>query len=89
MNIDIKRIAKLARLKIEDDKAEKFEKDMADIVDMVNQLPDVTDMDLALDKNNPMELRKDEIESSVSRTEILKNAPSVEAGCFVVPKVVE
>lgn len=89
MNIDIKRIAKLARLKIEDDKAEKFEKDMADIVDMVNQLPDVTDMDLALDRNNPMELRKDEISSSVSRTEILKNAPSVEAGCFVVPKVVE
>ena len=41
MKIDIKHIAKLSRLRIEDDKLEKFEKDMESIVNMVDRLPDV------------------------------------------------
>ena len=34
MKIDIKHIAKLSRLRIEDDKLEKFEKDMESIVNI-------------------------------------------------------
>ena len=40
MNIDIKHIAKLARLRIEDDQLDKFESEMQNIVGMVEKLPD-------------------------------------------------
>ncbi len=89
MNIDIKKVAKLSRLRISEEDIPKFEKDMQNIVDMVDKLPDVSDLTLTLDRNNPMALRADEIGVSIKRAEMLQNAPQVEAGCYVVPKVVE
>jgi len=89
MNIDIKHIAKLSRLKIEDDKLEKFEKEMKNIVDMVEKLPDIDD-ELVLDSSNPLKLREDKaVTDKFTRDELLKNAPKVQAGCLVVPKTVE
>lgn len=89
MNIDIKHIAKLSRLRIEDDKIEKFEKDMQSIVDMVEQLPDIDDT-LTLDVNNAMKLREDvEVTDKYTREQLMKNAPQVQAGCLVVPKIVD
>lgn len=57
MNIDIKHIAKLARLRIEDDQLDKFESEMENIVGMVEKLPDIQD-EMTLDPDNPMILRK-------------------------------
>lgn len=89
MNIDIKHIAKLARLKIEDEKLSKFESDMESIVNMVENLPDINE-ELTLDPKNAMELRKDvAVTKKFTRDELLKNAPQVQAGCVVVPKTVE
>lgn len=89
MNIDIKHIAKLSRLRIEDDKLEKFEKDMQSIVNMVEQLPDIDDT-LTLDVNNAMKLREDiEVTDKYTREQLMKNAPQVQAGCLVVPKIVD
>lgn len=89
MNIDIKHIAKLSRLRIEDDKIEKFEKDMQSIVNMVEQLPDIDDT-LTLDINNAMKLREDvEVTDKYTRDQLMKNAPQVQAGCLVVPKIVD
>ncbi|HOV42081.1 MAG TPA: Asp-tRNA(Asn)/Glu-tRNA(Gln) amidotransferase subunit GatC [Oscillospiraceae bacterium] len=89
MKIDIKHIAKLARLRIDEQKFEKFEKDMQSIVDMIENLPDINE-ELALDKENPMVLRKDKaVTNKFTREELLKNAPQVQAGCLVVPKTVE
>ncbi|MBP0964832.1 MAG: Asp-tRNA(Asn)/Glu-tRNA(Gln) amidotransferase subunit GatC [Oscillospiraceae bacterium] len=89
MNIDIKHIAKLSRLRIEDDKIEKFEKDMQSIVNMVEQLPDIDDT-LTLDVNNAMKLREDvEVTDKYTREQLMKNAPQVQAGCLVVPKIVD
>lgn len=89
MKVDIKHIAKLSRLKIEDDKLLKFEKDMEAIVNMVEKLPDV-EGELKLDTENPMTLREDiAVQNKFSRDELLKNAPEVQAGCLVVPKTVE
>lgn len=89
MNIDIKHIAKLSRLKIEDDKLEEFENQMQSIVNMVEKLPDI-DEEMVLDENNPMILRKDEaVTDKYSRQELMANAPQVKAGCLVVPKTVE
>lgn len=90
MKIDIKHIAKLSRLKIEDDKLEKFEKDMELIVNMVNDMPDVDGALTLLDENNPMTLREDKaVIDKFKRDDLLANAPEVQAGCLVVPKTVE
>lgn len=89
MKIDIKHVAKLSRLRIEDDKLEKFEKDMESIVNMVNKLPDV-DGALDLNPKDIMTLREDKaVTDKFKREELLKNAPEVQAGCLVVPKTVE
>ena len=89
MNIDIKHIAKLARLRIEDEKLEKFEKDMQSIVAMVDRLPDIEE-ELTLDRENAMTLREDvAVPDQFTRDELMANAPQVQAGCLVVPKTVE
>ncbi len=89
MKIDIKHVAKLSRLRIEDDKLEKFEKDMESIVNMVDKLPDVEGT-LDLNPKDTMTLREDKaVTDKFKREELLKNAPEVQAGCLVVPKTVE
>ncbi|WP_418834348.1 Asp-tRNA(Asn)/Glu-tRNA(Gln) amidotransferase subunit GatC [Ruminococcus sp.] len=89
MNIDIKHIAKLARLRIEDDQLDKFESEMKNIVGMVEKLPDIQD-EMTLDPDNPMILRKDvAVQDKFTRQELMQNAPQVKAGCLVVPKTVE
>lgn len=72
MKIDIKHIAKLSRLRIEDDKLEKFEKDMESIVNMVDRLPDVEGM-LDLNPKDTMTLREDKaVTDKFKREELLK-----------------
>ncbi|MGN0595481.1 MAG: Asp-tRNA(Asn)/Glu-tRNA(Gln) amidotransferase subunit GatC [Hominimerdicola sp.] len=89
MNIDIKHIAKLSRLRIDDDQLDHFESQMQNIVNMVEQLPDIDD-EMVLDANNPMKLREDvAVQNKFSRQELMQNAPQVKAGCLVVPKTVE
>lgn len=96
MSIDVKHLAKLARLRIEDDKLAKFEKDMESIVAMVEQLPEVSGDASGLDPEHPMKLRED-VEGTtrapgtdkLTRNELLANAPKMQAGCVVVPKTVE
>ena len=89
MNIDIKHIAKLARLRIEDDQLDKFESEMQNIVGMVEKLPDIQD-EMTLDPDNPMILRKDvAVQDKFTRQELMQTAPQVKAGCLVVPKTVE
>ena len=87
--MDVKRVAKLARLRIPDEKLAKMEADMEDIVRMVENLPDISSSDALIDVNNTMELREDVIVPSYPREAILKNAPKAVAGCIVVPKAVE
>ena len=89
MSIDVKHLAKLARLRIEDDQLDKFESEMQNIVGMVEKLPDIQD-EMTLDPDNPMILRKDvAVQDKFTRQELMQNAPQVKAGCLVVPKTVE
>lgn len=89
MKVDIRHIAKLSRLRIDDNELAKFEKEMENIVQMVEKLPEIDD-ELNLDASNPMILRKDKaVTDKYTRDELLKNAPKVKAGCLVVPKTVE
>ena len=87
--IDIKHIAKLARLKIDDSELERYESEMTDIIKMVEAMPEINE-ELIIDPNNAMHLREDKLsEDKLSRDVMLKNAPKVVAGCVVVHKTVE
>lgn len=89
MDIDIKHIAKLSRLKVDDNDVQKFEKEMQAIIQMVEKLPDMPTDVVLIDPEHPMKLREDVVNHEYHRDDILKNAPQVQAGCVVVPKVVE
>lgn len=92
MKIDTRHIAKLSKLKIDESKIDKFSSDMENIISMIESLPTEVNVDTSLDVNNAMELRADTPkadEERLSRNELLSNAPQIQAGCFVVPKVVE
>ncbi|NLZ46705.1 MAG: Asp-tRNA(Asn)/Glu-tRNA(Gln) amidotransferase subunit GatC [Clostridiales bacterium] len=89
MNIDIRHIAELSRLRINDDELEKFEEDMENIVKMIEKLPNI-DEELTLNTDDPLILREDiAVENRYTRQELMQNAPSVKAGCLVVPKTIE
>ena len=89
MEIDIMRLAKLAKLSIPEDKVEEFRKKMEDIIRMVENLPDLDTQGSLVDPTNTMELRKDEVQPSFPRNEMLQNAPYTAAGCILIPKVVD
>ncbi len=88
-NIDIRHVAKLARIKIDDSELSRYESEMTDIIRMVEAMPEINE-ELIIDPNNAMQLREDKLaEDRLSRDVMLKNAPKVVAGCVVVPKTVE
>ena len=89
MKIDIPHLAKLPRLTFSPEEEAKFEKEMERIVEMVERLPDLDASGALIDPDHPMELRKDQAVDRTNRAELLQNAPEVQAGCVVVPKVVD
>ena len=89
MEIDVKHIAKLAKLDIPEAEFGKMEKELSSIVAMVEKLPELTSKESLLDPQNTMQLRPDEVKPSFPREEMLKNVPETAAGCLMVPKVVE
>lgn len=89
---EVKHIASLAKLELSDSEVEKYAKDLGSIAEFVEKLNEVDITGVKptahiLDIKNVF--RKDEKKESFPREEILKNAPSKDAGCISVPKVVE
>lgn len=89
MKIDIKHVAKLARLRIEENQLEEVERKLLSVIGMVENLPEITGTDSGLDPQNPMVLRPDVVTPSLPRAQVLANAPFQQSGCVVVPKTVE
>jgi len=95
MTIDlktVKHISKLARISIEDEKAQKLAGDLNSIFKFIEKLNK-----LNTDKVEPLtsiaettlQLRIDEVKSKNIRDQILKNSPDENKDFFVVPKVIE
>ena len=89
MYIDVKHIAKLSYLKIEDAEIESYQKKMEDIIHMVEQLPEMGNYNQKPKVEDAMNLREDVVQPSFPRDEMLKNAPHHVAGCILVPKTIE
>lgn len=89
---DVNKIAHLARLGIRQEDAEAYAQSLSGILDLVAQMNSVN-----TDKVSPMahpldqvqRLRPDQVTESNQREQFQSIAPQVEAGLYLVPKVIE
>ena len=88
----IKHVSKLARISVDQKKIDSLTKDLSSIFKFIEQLNELnTDKvkPLASILNQPLRLRKDEINDGKIREKILENSPQNNEEFFVVPKVIE
>ena len=89
---DVEKIAHLARLAIEADDIPAYARDLSRILELVEQMNAVDPGNVApmahpLDA--PQRLRPDKVTESDQREHFQAQAPAVEAGLYLVPKVIE
>ncbi|MFU8803605.1 MAG: Asp-tRNA(Asn)/Glu-tRNA(Gln) amidotransferase subunit GatC [Bradymonadaceae bacterium] len=85
-------IARLARIRLDEDKIDAHRNDLNSILQYVDKLAEVdTDGVEPTTHAVPLgtSLREDVVEERLSHEDIVANAPAVEGGHFRVPKVVE
>ena len=89
---DVKKVARLSRIALPDDKIEPMTKELNSILNWIEQLNEV-DVDGVEAMTSVVEtslpVREDVITDGNIQDKVLKNAPRAEDGFFVVPKVVE
>ncbi|HLF95890.1 MAG TPA: Asp-tRNA(Asn)/Glu-tRNA(Gln) amidotransferase subunit GatC [Methylococcaceae bacterium] len=89
---DVNKIAWLARLKIDADKAESYARDLSGILDFVAQMNAVDTAGiepLAHPLDQTQRLRPDRVTEPDQRELFQSIAPQVDAGLYLVPKVIE
>ena len=95
MSIDknqVKKVAKLSRISLDDKKLESFSKDLASILNFVEELNKIDTQKtepLTSIVDKTLEARKDKINDGKIKDQILKNSPVKNEEFFIVPKVVE
>jgi aspartyl-tRNA(Asn)/glutamyl-tRNA(Gln) amidotransferase subunit C len=88
----VRRIARLARIKITDAEAKGLEKELTGIMQWVEQLGEVNTDDVEpMTRVVPIALKKraDKVTDGEKADDVTRNAPMTEDHFFVVPKVVE
>ena len=85
---NIQKIAKLSMLTLTEQEEQKYETLLREALEGIETRPQAGDFQVQ-PQVIPMKLREDEIQPSTKREDLLASAPQVEAGCFVVPKIVE
>ena len=89
---DVKNIAHLARLNINEDDIESTAKNLSSILDLVDQMNSVDTTDV-VPMAHPMDLsqrlRADEVLEKNQREHFQKIAPATESGLYLVPRVIE
>lgn len=86
------KLAKLARLSVNDNQLNSLEKDLKSILKFIDQLKEINTEDIDPTSNSldqKLILRDDIAENTLSNEDLLKNVPESELGFFVVPKVIE
>jgi aspartyl-tRNA(Asn)/glutamyl-tRNA(Gln) amidotransferase subunit C len=89
---DVEKIAWLARLSLDDNDIPAYTRQLSRILDFVDQLDtvDTTDIEpLAHPLELTARLREDRITEQNQRERFQRIAPRVEAGLYLVPKVIE
>jgi len=88
----VRRIARLARIKITDGEAKSLEKELSGILAWVEQLDEVDTENVEPMTRvvaQQLKKRKDVVDDGEIAGDVVRNAPMTEDHFFVVPKVVE
>lgn len=89
---DVQKVALLARLELEPDELERQATHINRLLEHFEELQgiDVTGVDPTL-HSNPMQnvFREDVVHASLVREDLLANAPAVQDGCVLVPRIIE
>jgi len=89
---DVLYVADLARLNVSEEEIDSIQSAFQDVVNFVGQLSEI-DTEGVEPTNHAIAVsnvfREDEVQPSYDRAKMLSNAPSQEAGCYTVPKVIE
>ena len=95
MSVDletVKRVAKLARLDVDDERAKRMQGELNAILGFVEQLNEV-DVEGVEPITSVVEIemkkRVDEVNDGDKASDIVANAPATEDNFFMVPKVIE
>ena len=91
-NTIVKKVGKLAKIKIKESEEKKLIQELNNILDWVDELKkvDTSGVEPMLSVfNESMQMREDKAESNFDNNQILDNSPESNSGFFVVPKVVE
>lgn len=89
---DVEKIAHLARLEISEDDIPEYAQNLSKILDLVAEMNEVnTDgiEPMAHPLDAVQRLRDDVVTQTNQREHFQQNAPQVERGLFLVPKVIE
>jgi aspartyl-tRNA(Asn)/glutamyl-tRNA(Gln) amidotransferase subunit C len=89
---DVKKIAHLARLGIDELDVESYARDLSGMLDLMAQMGELN-TDNVIPMAHPMDqvqrLRPDIVTEQDNREQFQAIAPQVEAGLYLVPKVIE
>jgi aspartyl-tRNA(Asn)/glutamyl-tRNA(Gln) amidotransferase subunit C len=89
---DIKRLAHLARIEINDQEAEQTLKKLSGILTLIEEMQAVDTKGITPMSHSQdvvQRLREDVVSETNQRALFQQNAPSVDSGLFLVPKVIE
>ncbi len=89
---EVKKIAFLARLSIQEENIEQYSEDLSGILDLVEQMnaANVDDIEPMAHPQDAMQrLRDDTVTEVDQREKMMSNAPSQQDGLFLVPKVLD
>jgi aspartyl-tRNA(Asn)/glutamyl-tRNA(Gln) amidotransferase subunit C len=91
---EVRRVARLARLRLSPEEEQAFTGQLSAILDHVAQLGEldvsgVEPMTHALAAGEAAPLRDDELMPGLSLEEALRNAPARQGTCFKVPRIIE
>lgn len=89
---DVKKIAHLARLGIDEQQTDNYAKDLSSILDLMTQMGQLNTAGVA-PMAHPLDqmqrLREDAVSESDQRAHFQTIAPQTEAGLYLVPKVID
>lgn len=89
---EVKKIARLSRLAVEESEVERYAHDLSALLGLVERMnqADVTGIEpMAHPLDMAQRLRPDVVTETDQRALFQLNAPAVENGLFLVPKVIE
>ena len=90
--MDVKKVAALARLEVADQDVPTYERELASIFEMIQKIQEIDTSNIepmSHPKDIELRLRPDQVTEPDQRAELQQIAPATENGLYLVPKVLD